>query len=154
MKSINLTLMVTLLIVSACKQQAPLTDADRVAVTAQVKNLLDATSDSVRAHGFNGWVPFLDNSSQFTWQATDKRPSDYGEMIKDITTLNPKYRSISITWDSVVVKPVSLNEAEISAKYSETLVDTLGQSGPINGIFEAKVINTEKLWKYRSVHTH
>jgi hypothetical protein len=75
MKPIHLLFLPAILLVVGCKRSADLSEAQRTAITNDVKRTLSATADSIAAKGFTGWIPFFHKSPDFVWEFHDNSTS-------------------------------------------------------------------------------
>ena len=135
-----------LLVLSNCTQNDRLTEQDSASIKSDVQQMLSAMSDSIRVRGLAGWIPFLDQSPEFTWEFHGLQTS-YDSLVAAEQRESPRYQSIALTWDSIRVQPIASDKATFSATYHEVVVDTTGMKFTLTGSVEAHVIKISGSWK-------
>ncbi len=152
MKSLVLSFILVTMLVCGCKRSGDLSQDERTAIKNAIHRVLYEMTDSVRTNGLTGWIPFLHNSSDFKWEFNGI-PSSYDSLVVQIRREAPHYRSLTIKWDSVQVEPLSKNEAMLSAKYTETVIDTNGVQSILVGTDKARLVKVNDSWRFASGQT-
>jgi hypothetical protein len=131
----------------ACRVPRTLTAQEQATITNDVRQMISAIPDSLRANGLVAWIPSLHNSSEFRWEYEGKSFT-YDMQVAGIHQNSSLYRSVSLVWDSVQVKPSSSTEATISANFRETVVKTSGEESTLLGSLKASLFRTPEGWKF------
>src|SRR3989338_3588067 len=143
-KSVGVLIAVSLVVAGCAKQSS---QKDAVAVTAEARKVLDSVSDSLRAKGLMGWISFLHNSPDFSWEFNGVQTS-YDSLIAGERAQAPLYRSIAMTWDSVKAESVADNAMHLSAKFSEALAKADGSGVIVKGRVDCRLERIAGTWKF------
>ncbi len=149
--SIFIIILLTIFICD-CRRNANLSQMERATIKNDVQLVLTAMSDSMRTNGLAGWIPFLYNSPDFKWEFHGIAES-YDTLVAQIRREAPRYRSITISWDSVQVEPLSDNETMLTTKYNESVTDTGGANSTIVGTVKSRLERVNGAWKFHLGHT-
>ena len=141
-----------LLVLSNCTRNANPPQLDSESIKVDVRQMLSSMSDSIGSHGLAGWIPFLYRSPEFTWEFHGVQTS-YDSLVQSEQRENPRYRSITLTWDSIQVEPVAPDKATLFSTYSEIVIDTAGKQSTLTGSVEATVIKISGSWKIQRGRT-
>ena len=114
--------------------------------------MLSAISDSMRTRGLDGWLPFLHQSPEFSWEFHNHKVS-YDSVRADVLRERALWRSIDLVWDSVLVKPLTVDSATLTASYNETVVDNTGKRSVLTGSIEANLVRVSDAWRFQSGRT-
>ncbi len=133
-------------------QEQRLSQQDSTCIKTEVEQMLSAISDSIRTLGLDGWLPFLHQSREFSWEFHNHK-SSYDSLKADVLRERVLWRSIDLVWDSVLVKPLTANSATLSASYNETLVDSSGKRSVLTGSVEANLVRLSDAWRFQSART-
>jgi len=147
-----LPLFAMLFVLSNCTQNDRLSEQDSDSVNTDVQQMLSALSDSIHARGLAGWIPFLHQSREFTWEFHGQVTS-YDSLVAAEQQESPRFQSITLTWDSIQVQPIASDKATFSATYHEIVVDTAGKQSTLIGSVEANVIKISGSWKVQRGRT-
>jgi hypothetical protein len=145
MRTYTCVFIIVAIVVSGCARQSSQTDAR--AVTAEAQSVLNSMSDSLRTQGLMGWIPFLHNSPEFSWEFNGAS-SSYDSLIAGERAQASLYRSVILTWDSVNAEPAGENGMRVTAKFSEVLVRTDGREATIRGWVDCQLRRTDGTWKF------
>lgn len=145
MRTAICALIVVSLLVSGCAKQSSKTDTE--AVKTQARGVLNAMADSLRINGLTGWIPFLHNSPQFSWEFNGVSTS-YDSLLAAERREASLYRSITIAWDSVKAEPVGDNAMHVSARFSEALAMADGGKMTIRGWVDCQLERIDGEWKF------
>lgn len=135
-----------------CRRNSNLSQMERATIKNDVQGVLTAMSDSMQRNGLVGWISFLHNSPDFTWEFHGTAES-YDTLVAQIHREAPRYRSITISWDSVQVEPLSENETTLTTRYNESVTDTGGAKSIIVGTVKSRLERVNGVWKFHLGHT-
>jgi hypothetical protein len=139
-------LIVILAALPSCKENKELSTQGSMSVEADVQQMLSAMSDSLRISGSAGWLPFLHESPEFTWEFQGHKTT-YDSLRARELRESPQYTSINLVWDSIQVQPIAFGKATVFATYIETFVDTTGRQSMVTGSVKATLVKVADLWK-------
>ena len=146
--------------ISGCNTKDKQSDASRRNSEKAVKVALLALSDSVRANGIVGWIPFLDTSRDFQWESMGSTLS-YDSIAANFRRKNGDVKSLSLTWDTVHIQ--SLSEKEVTLFAIFTAGEKIPSGKQLAIAFNLKAdlrlidgfwkIHTCSIWEYEEPHT-
>jgi len=152
MKTIILLVLLPILFLCDCRRNAELSQTERATIKSDVQRVLIAMSDSMQRSGLPGWISFLHNSPEFKWEFHGAAES-YDSLVAQIRREAPRYRAITISWDSVQVEPLSDNESVLTTRYIESVTDTSGVKSIIVGTVKSRLERVTGVWKFYLGHT-
>jgi hypothetical protein len=152
MKPIILAILLVTMLICDCRRSVDLSPAERATIKSDVQLALTMMSDSVRTNGLTGWIPFLHNSTDFKWEYRGIT-SSYDTLVAGVRREALRYRSVLVKWDSVQVEALSGNEAMLSAKYTEVILDTNGVQSTFTGMLNGQLERVAGTWKFRNGQT-
>ena len=132
-----------------CRDSHNLSEAQRATVAGGVKEMMATVSDSLKTKGPSAWLPYLQNSPEFKWEYKGV-VSKYDAVVAGLQQQSLHYQSIAIVWDSVEIKPQTLDQALLSAKFSETSIKFGGEQSTYVGSLNAKIVLSPGGWKFHS----
>jgi hypothetical protein len=144
-----LPVLIMLVALASCKQDKDLSKQDSMSIEAEVQQMLFAMSDSMRTRGSDGWLPFLHESPEFTWEFHGHKTT-YDSLRARELRESPRYRWINLVWDSIQVRPITFDKATLFATYNETIVDTTGKQSILTGSVIANLVKVSNFWKIQS----
>ena len=150
MKSNLLVLVFFLVPICSCTTQRDRTRADSAAATSEIRMRLAQLSDSLRSDGLAGWIPFVENSTEFKWIAmgsTLYRDS----LIARLRRSREVFNSSAVSWDSIHIEPLSRNEATLTATCTDTTFAVTGEQVVMLTSLTATLHRIEGAWKFHSV---
>ena len=150
MKLFVCILFIVSLIALHCQRSEPVPDPAGVRNEAQ--RVLDAMSDSLRSGGLTGWIPFLHNSPEFTWEFHG-HASSYDTLVAQIRREAPRYRSIQLAWDSVTAESAGQNVAHVTARFVENVVDVARVEETLAGTVDCEIRKVDGVWKFTKGRT-
>ena len=152
MKPAGFAVILLMLLFSTCRKSGELSPSDRAVITKDVQLVLTSMSDSLQANGLTGWIPFLHNSRDFTWEFNGA-PSSYDTLIANMRNEAALFRSITLRWESVQIEPLNEHEAHVVAKYNETVIDANGVQYILRGSVDCTLDKVDGSWKFKSGRT-
>ncbi len=103
--------------------------ADIPAVVKAVRQTLNDYFADVRENGLTAEFGYLDSSADFSWIPPGYRaPISYDSVASILTQRAPFYSSISNSWDTLSILPLTNELASYSGRLQSTMVDTTGKS--------------------------
>jgi len=143
----SLILLLTLSCVEANKSY----HFNKVAVIAEVEQILDEYHRDIRTSGLTAEFIYLDQSADFFWVPPGyNSPLSY-DSVETILRMNAKaFNSVNLTWDSLNIFPLSGEIATYAGIVSGVMIDTAGIESRISIIESGTIIKRETGWKLLS----
>ncbi len=148
MKSSLLYALFPAIILCCCKQSGNQPKTGLASVNQEVIEFLADISDSCRAEGFLGWIPFLDNSDGFSWKFMDSAVT-YDSVVGRFRRTDP-VKPIKVSWDSVRVEPSAEGTATLLTICSMSLFGAVEERSPMVLNLRAKLRKVEGAWKFHN----
>lgn len=153
MKPIFLTIF-TFLIVSSCRQSAPLTENEKTNIIAEVRLTLGNYYGDIRKSGLTAEFKYLDNSPDFFWVPPGfSSPLSYDSVVAVIKKNAPNYKSVDNSFDSLKIIPLTKEIATYTGRLKSTMMDTSGKVATFSLIESGVLIRRTDGWKLLSGQT-
>ncbi len=136
-------------LIVCCQRGRDSANAVQSVTAIEIKATLAALSDSVRTHGFPGWIGFLENSKDFQWSALGTT-MPYDSLVARFRKGADDFHSFTISWDSVRVEPANKDEAKLFAVWTERAADESGQNIVVTFDMSADLRKVEGSWKFHA----
>lgn len=121
---------------------------DKPAIEKAVRQTLNDYFADVRQHGLTAEFGYLDSSADFSWIPPGYRaPISYDSVASILNQRAPFYSSISNSWDTLSILPLTNELASYSGRLQSTMVDTAGKSATYTLMETGIVINRGGKWK-------
>ncbi len=149
-----LCLMIFLLLVACKKPESTWTEEDAIKVHAEVESTLREYHSDIERDGLLAELKYLDSTEQFSWFAPGFSGAiGYDSVVAILKVMAPMFPGIDHTWDSLVVTPVSYQEASYMGLVTSVMTDTAGTNDTVRFREEGKMIRRSDGWKLLSGKT-
>ncbi len=138
--------------VCGCKQTQDVSQQQSASIKNEVGEMLSAMSDSLRVRGLDGWLSFMYDSPEFSWEFHGQKTSYDSLKANELREKN-LWKSIVLVWDSVLVQPMTMDKATLLATYRETVVDSTNKKSILTGSVEANLVRISNSWRIQSGRT-
>ena len=128
---------------------------DKVTIEQEVRAMLKAYDDSVRANGLIGEFGFLDESDEFYWVPPGyKYAINYDSAAAVLRKTAPRLSYVDNQWDTLRVQALSRNYASFSGVVSSMLVTTTNDTIRMKLSETGLAVKRKTGWKLLSGQTN
>jgi hypothetical protein len=122
---------------------------NRADVDKDIKLVLSSLSDSIRANGITGWIPFLEKSKEFKWISMGSTVT-YDSLIARIQRKDSDIGSFTISWDSVRIEFLTKNEVKLFAIVTEVGIVSDGEQAAVTIEVKGNLRKIDGSWKFHT----
>lgn len=146
------TLLAFAIVIASCQ---PKEHFNKASIEADVRTMLQAYDDSVRANGLNGEFDFLDNSDEFYWVPPGYQYAISYDSVTAILRRNaPKLSYVNNSWDTLRIKALSKNYALFSGVVNSTVITSTNDTLKMKLAETGLVVKRKTGWKLLSGQTN
>ena len=148
---LNLLILVTF---SNCDSSTSLSASEKLAISSAVRQTLNNYYNDVKQSGLTAEFKYLDSSSDFFWAPPGYSSAiSYDSVARLLRQNAPNFQSITNTFDTLSVIPLSKELATYTGRLQSTMVDTAGKSTTTTLVETGVLIKRTDGWKLLSGQT-